>query len=54
MKNRKTSNNRSRVFEMALEGGREWKGGGNGNFAGESFNHSMLLSCYSQHSVNID
>ena len=25
MKKRKTSNNRSRVFEIALEGGREWK-----------------------------
>ena len=45
VKKRKTSNNRSRVFEIALEGGREWKGGGNGNFAWESFNHSMLLSC---------
>ena len=37
MKKRKTSNNRSRVFEIALEGGREGgrerKGGGNGNFA---------------------
>ena len=42
---RKASNNRSRVFEIALDGGREWKGGGNGNFAWESFNHSMLLSC---------
>ena len=42
---RKTSNNRTRVFEIALEGGREWKGGGNWNFAWESFNHSMLLSC---------
>ena len=27
VKKRKTSNNRSRVFEIALEGGREWKGG---------------------------
>ena len=45
VKKRKTSNNRSRVFEIALEGGREWKGGGNRNFAWESFNHSMLLSC---------
>ena len=25
MKKRKTSNNRSRVFEIALEGWREWK-----------------------------
>ena len=39
------SNNRIRVFEIALEGGREWKCGGNGNFAWESFNHSMLSSC---------
>ena len=30
---RKADNNRSRVFEIALEGGREWKGEGNGNFA---------------------
>ena len=42
---RKTSITISRVFEIALEGGREWKGGGNGNFAWESFNYSMLLSC---------
>ena len=35
----------SRVFEIALEGWREWKGGRNGNFTLESFNHSMLLSC---------
>ena len=41
----KTSNNRSRVFEIALEAGREWKDGRNGNFAWESLNHSMLLSC---------
>ena len=39
------SNNRIRVFEIALEGGMEWKCGGNGNFAWESFNHSMLSSC---------
>ena len=26
-----------------MEGGREWKGGGNGNFAWESFNHSLLF-----------
>ena len=35
----------SRVFEIALEGWREWKGGRNGNFALENFNRSMLLSC---------
>ena len=40
----KASNNRSRVFEIVLEGGRKWKEGGNGNFAWESFNHSMFLS----------
>ena len=34
----------SRIFETALEGGRESKGGGNGSFAWESFTHSMLLS----------
>ena len=42
---RKTRNNRSRVFKIALEGGRKWKGGGNENFAWESINRSMLLSC---------
>ena len=30
---RKIYNNRSRVFEMASEGGRKWKGGGHGDFA---------------------
>ena len=30
---RKRSNNRSRFFEIALEGVREWKSGGNGKFA---------------------
>ena len=46
VKKRKTSNNnRSRVFEIALEGGREWKAGGNRNFAWESFNDPMLFSC---------
>ena len=44
MKKRKTSINRSRVFEIALEGEREWKNGGNGNFGWESFDYSMLLS----------
>ena len=33
MKKRKTNNNRNRVFEIASEGGREWKAGGHGNFA---------------------
>ena len=42
---KKISNNRSRVLEIALQGGREWKGGRNGNFARESINHSVLLSC---------
>ena len=46
----KTSNNRSRVFDIALEGGE----GGNESFASESFDHSMLLLCLRQHSVNID
>ena len=41
MKKTKTSTNRSRIFEIALEGEREWKGRGN---AWESFNYSMLLS----------
>ena len=45
LKKRKTSNNRSRVFEITLEGGRKWKGGGNWNFAWESFYCSMVLSC---------
>ena len=49
VKKRKTSNNRSRVFEIALEGWREWKGGGNGNFSWESFNHSMLKATFSKH-----
>ena len=44
MKKRKTSINRSRVFEIALEGEREWKNGGNENFGWESFDYSMLLS----------
>ena len=44
VKKRKTSINRSRVFEIALEGEREWKNGGNGNFGWESFDYSMLLS----------
>ena len=26
---------------LALEGGGEWKGGGNGHFSWESFNHSV-------------
>ena len=52
MKKGKTSNNKRRVFEIALEGGTEWKGGGNENFAWESFNHSMFLSGQRQHSVN--
>ena len=42
---KKISNNRSRVFKIALEGGIKWKGGRNGNFARGSFNHSVLLSC---------
>ena len=49
VKKRKTSNNRSRVFEIALEGWREWKGGGNGNFSWESFNHSMLKATFRKH-----
>ena len=44
MKKRKTSINRGRVFEIALEGGRDWKGGRNKNFALESFGYSMFLS----------
>ena len=36
MKKRKTSNRRSRVFEIAFKGRREWKGGGNGNFTWEN------------------
>ena len=44
VKKKKTTNNRSRVFVTSLERVREWKGGGNGNFSWESFNHSMLLS----------
>ena len=32
VKKRKTSINRRRVFERLLEGGRQWKGGMNGNF----------------------
>ena len=39
VKKRKASNNRSRFFKIALEGGKEWKDGGTGNFASESFNH---------------
>ena len=39
---KKISNNRSRVLEIVLQGGREWKGGRNGNFARESINHSVL------------
>ena len=42
---KKISNNKSRVLEIALQGGREWKGGRNGNFSRESINHSVLLSC---------
>ena len=49
MKKRKTNNNRSRVFEIALEGWREWKGRGNGNFSWESFNHSMLKATFNKH-----
>ena len=45
VKKRKTRINRSRVLKIALEGGREWKGGGNGSFPWESFDYSMLLLC---------
>ena len=47
MKNRKTSINRSRVFKIALEGGREWK------FSLEEFglfnSFAMLKATLSKH-----
>ena len=49
LKKKKTSNNRSRVFEIALERGRERKGGGNVNFTWESFN----LQCFCHAKGNI-
>ena len=48
MKKRKATIKRSKVFQIAL------KGEGNGNFAWECFDHSLLLPCQIHHSVNID
>ena len=47
VKKRKTRTNRSRFFEIALNGRREreWKGGVNENFAWKRFDYLMLLSC---------
>ena len=49
MKKRKTNNHRSRVFKIALGGRREWKGGGNENFAWEGFN----IQCFCHAKDNI-
>ena len=45
MKKRKTSINRSRVFEIALERRRELKDERNANFAWDNFDFLMLFSC---------
>ena len=42
---RKPSINRSSILEIALEGKMKLNGGGNGNFAWDSLDYSMLLSC---------
>ena len=54
MKTTEINNTSSRVFEIALEGGREWKGGGNGNLLGTA----SIIQCFchakgNKHSVNI-